>query len=120
MSDELDAKIAEYYSLSPLRFTVMKSSSLTQGFDPTTGEMRQQLSIVLAQDETFAGEMLYLELSGVRNFRFEQPSLSLVNLDLEITKAPPGQKYDRRIVVMNAEQDVAFVCSCHDFIAAIA
>jgi hypothetical protein len=120
MIDELDAKIAEYYSLSQLRYTVMKSCNLTQGFDQIKGEMQQHLSIILCKDDTFTGEMLYLEFIGVRNFRFEQPSMSLVNLDLEITKASPGQKFDCSIAVTNAEQDVTLVCSCHDFIAAIA
>jgi hypothetical protein len=120
MTGELEAKIAEYYALAPLRFTVMKSNTLTQGFDPTTGEMQQQVTVVLSKDESFRGEMLHLELFGVRNFRFEQPPWSLVSLYVEIGKAPPNGGFERRFVVLNAEQDGTFVCSCHDFAAVIA
>jgi hypothetical protein len=117
---ELGAKIAEYYAIEPKRFSVMKSMSMTQGVDLATGVMEQQLSLVLTRDETATGEMLYLELFGVRNLRFEQPSLSLVNLYLEITRALPHQMLDQPVVVMNSEQDVTFICSCRDFIASVA
>jgi hypothetical protein len=82
--------------------------------------MQQQLVIILARASDFVGESLYLELVGVRNLRIEQPKLSLIGLpNVEIYKAPNTGKYDRRFVVLDAEQDEVFRCSCHDFIASI-
>jgi hypothetical protein len=117
---EIEAKIEEYYSLKPAQYRVLKSAILTQDIDTSTGEMQQQLSLVLARDDSFSGEMLHVELSGVRNLKLHQPSWSLVTLsNLEIVQSPPTGKYDRRYVVLDAEEGIVS-CSCHDFFAAIA
>ena len=115
MSVELEAKIAEFYSLKPSQFRVLKSATLSQGDDSSTGEMQQRLSMVLARDDSFSGEMLHLKLFGVRNLKLLQPSWSLVTLsNVEIIQAPPTGKFDRRYVVMDTEDDI-ILCSCHDF-----
>lgn len=122
MSSELDAKIADYYALDPLRFPVVKSITFTQGLDPIcgAGEMQHHLSLVFANDESFTGDLLFLELFGVRNFVFEQPSLSLFNLYLSIETIGEGGGVDGHFKVFSSEQDVKLVCSCRDFVAAIA
>ena len=120
MNAELEAKIEEYYSLKPVQFRVLRSAILTQDVDKSTGEMQQHLSLVLSRDDSFSGEMLHLELSGVRNLELHQPSWSLVTLsNLEIVQSAPTGKYDRRFVVLDAEEGI-ISCSCHDFFAAIA
>jgi hypothetical protein len=119
--NDADAAISAFYSMTPNRYPVMKSITLTQGFDRATGEMQQQVSLVLAKDESFGGEMLHIELLDVRNLRFEQPSFSLIAIPaVRIEKAPPGGRFDRRFVVLSGEQDLQFVCSCGDFVTATA
>ena len=98
----------------------MKSIALAQNFNRITQEMEQCLYIILATDDKFSGEMLYLDLLGVRNLRIHQPSLSLINLgNIEICKAPVLGNFERRFVVLDAEQEAVFVCSCHDFSHAV-
>lgn len=81
--------------------------------------MQQQLSLLFAKDDTFQGELFHLELFGVRKFLLEQPPLSLFNLYLTIEKIEDIGEQASRFTVYNSEQDVKFVCSCRDFIAAI-
>jgi hypothetical protein len=120
MSSELEDKIARYYALKPSKFPVVKSFSITQAPDSKTGEMQQHLSIVFAKDHSFCGEMLYLDLLGVRNLQFDQPSWSLISLsNITIANATPAGKFDRRLVVRDAEQEKVFGCSCHDFRVAV-
>ena len=119
MSVELKAKIEEYYSLKPARFRVLKSATLTQAIDPSAGEMQQHLALILASDDGVGEEMLHLELFGVRNLKLRQPEWSLVTLsNVEIIEAPPASKYDRRYVVLDAEEDI-ISCSCDDFRAVV-
>jgi hypothetical protein len=119
MTADLECKIQQYYSLKPVQYRVLKSATLTQRLDESTGEMRQNLSLVLSRDDNFSGEMLYLELFGVRNLELHQPSWSLVTLsNIEVIQAPPASKYDHRFVVRDAEDGV-ISCSCHDFYAAV-
>jgi len=119
MSAELEAKIEEYYSLAPSRFRVLKSITLAQDIDAATGEMQQTMSLSLARDDGFNGEILHIELFGVRNLKLQQPTWSLITLsNLEILQAPPTSKYDRRYVVLDAEEGIVS-CSCHDFYAVV-
>ena len=98
MTTEIESKITEYYSLDPTYFRVLKSFLVTQVTDSATGEMQQQLSLVLAKNAEFSGEMLHLELFGVRNLRFEQPHFSLITLShVEIVQAPPKSKFETPI-----------------------
>lgn len=119
MSVDLEAKIEEYYSLKPSQFRVLKSATLTQAIDTSSGEMQQHFSLVLARDDSFSGEMLHLELFGVRNLKLQQPAWSLVTLsNVEIIQAPPTGKYDQRYVVLDSEEGI-ISCSFHDFCAAV-
>lgn len=120
MNSELQAKLAEYYSVKPGRFSVMKLITLSQSFERGTGQMQQQLSIVLAQGEDMGGELLYLELFGVRSLRLNQPTLSLITIPgLQIDAMPPDRHFEGRFLVFDAEQHSIFSCACHDFCVAI-
>jgi len=116
---DLDTKIADYHALRPSQFGVVKSITLTQAIDPASGEMQQQVSLVLATDEGYEGTMLHLELYGVRQLKLLQPTWSLVILpNLEIAKAPPMGHHEGPLIVFDAEQDQVISCSCRDFLAA--
>ena len=121
MPNELDAKICEYNGLKQKQFPIVKSITFSQGIDPigVTGEFQQQLSLVFSDNESFVGPFFYLELFGVRNFIFEQPTLSVFNLYLEISKIATDDVQASRFAVRNLEMDVAFRCLCCDFVAAI-
>jgi hypothetical protein len=120
MNAQLDDKIAQYYGLGPTDFRIVKSLSLTQATDSATGEMRQNFAIVLAKDDSFSGDMLYIDLLGVRSLRLKQPSWSMISLsNLEITMAPATSKLDRCFLVRDAEQEAVLACSCDDFCVAV-
>ncbi len=119
MSVDLKTKIEEYHSLSPRRFSVLKSATLTQAIEASSGEMRQHLSLILASDDDDGDEVLRLELTGVRNLKLQQPGWSLVTLsNLEILESPEAGQFDRRFVVLDAEEGV-ISCSCDDFSAGL-
>ena len=119
MSVEVEAKIKGYYSLKPSQFRVLKSATLTQAVDTSTGEMRQQLSLVLVRDDSSSDEMLHLDLFGVRDLKLQQPSWSLITLsNVEIIQSTPTGKYNGKYVVIDTDEDI-ISCSCHDFFAAV-
>ena len=114
-----ETKIADYYATKPSRFSVLKSLMLTQQTDRTAGEMQQQVSLVLANDDDFSGKMLYLDLQ-VRNLLVKQPSWSLITLsNIEIANATATDAGDTRFDLRDAEQETIFACSCRDFCFAV-
>ncbi len=118
---DLDSKLAGFYALEPARYGVVKSITMAQSVDSASGEMQQQVLIVLAKNEQFQAPLLYLELIGVRNLRLMQPEWSLVVLpNLEITQALLPNAHGGRFMVCDAEQGNVISCVCNDFIADIA
>jgi hypothetical protein len=116
MNDEMDEKLEEYGRMKTMRFPVMKSISFSQEIDIVSGEMQQHLTLVLAKNDSFTGEMCHLDLLNVRNLQIEQPPWSLVNILLiEIVRTPLDSKFEHRLVVLDSEHDGVFTCSCHDF-----
>ncbi len=119
MSIDLKNKIEEYLALKPYRFRVLQPATLAQAVDEASGAMQQHLSLVLASDDGFNGDSLYLELADVRNLKLQQPGWSLITLsNLVIREASPPGRYDRKYVVLDAEEDI-ISRSCDDFAAAV-
>jgi hypothetical protein len=115
---QLRTKIMEYIDLNPRQFRVLKSLCVTQGFD-SAGVMEQQVQLVLASDETYRGQMLYLDFVGVRDLRINQPEWSLVVIPyLENTESPTSGRFQAPITVLDPEEGI-IVFSCRDFLAAL-
>lgn len=110
------SKIDNYYALQPTRYRVLKSVTLAQVANSATHEMQQQISLILAKDDTFLGDMLYLEFSGVRNLKLTQPTWSLITFsDLNISSVRLDDNKSVFIICDNEEDVLSF--QCDDFIA---
>jgi hypothetical protein len=116
---QLRTKIMEYIDLNPRQFRVLKSLCVTQGVDSAIGVMEQQIHLVLALNETYRGQMLYLDFVGVRDLRINQPEWSLVVIPyLEITESPTPGSFQGPITVLDPEEGI-IVFTCRDFLAAV-
>lgn len=79
MTDAVDKKIADYYSLKPTAYPLLESLTLWQDIGPS-GVFEQFLSIALSKDGGHSGTRLLLEFAGVRRLEIRQPELSQITL----------------------------------------
>lgn len=110
----IDEKIAEYYAMNPTTFRILKSFCIAQAAD--SGEMKQNVSLVLTRDDTFSGVMLYLECVGVRDMVFRQPSWSLVTLSHVQVAASQSSTNPRATFLVCDPEEHVFSLLCEDIV----
>ena len=123
MSADLEKKIAEYYAMKPGDFPLLKTLSiLSEDSESMPGLTTQRVSIIFSPDERSPKRLLRLDLFDVRDMKLCQPEASpmvMGNICMRIAKDAPYDKFQRRIVFSDAEQEEVFACSCDDFHAKV-